>query len=615
MHMRYILLHLLLFGASPVIGQQLMRTYYTSEGEPLKEEFLVNDKGELDGDYTSFYEDGTIKTTGYFSKNISTGEWSYYYPNGELRMVGNVENGINEGLWEYFYEAGAKKMEGSLVHGQRDGLWVIYNTTGTKQSEGYYKENKRVGTWKYYAASGGLKATEEIKEDYSVYSEYYISGELKSTGKKFDGNQEGEWLYYYEDGALQAKGNYKDGKKNGPWKYYSESGTIKAEGNYIKDLPDGIWVYYYESGQIESKGKLYKGQKDGAWAVYYADGKIKSKADYQLGNAEYEEYYKSGALKVKGKVVNGRNQGVWKYYYESGYLEGECFFRNGEGEFTGYYPPATRKEIKANLPGKRKMKGYIQENKKVGIWELYETDGTLAGYYKPYYEGENEGFWLANDEEEQKLLSAQKRAVRIGSYSYSNHKSRYFKGKINEHRAYIVNYNPVAVFYNIFPVGVEYYMSERLGYELILQYLRNPFLKDFNGLEDGKTYSEGFSASVRQKFYQRETDFGVPYFAHELRYTYLQHATNINQKEVLGAYESKYEYAILVGVRYFKNKQENGFAIDVFLGAAAGYRDFNQTYFTNNRLADPFSNLNSNFLSLSLRAGFHLGYTFKTRKF
>ena len=614
--MRYILLNLYFFlSISVAYSQQLMHTFYEIEGEPLKEEYSVNDKGELNGEYTSFYEDGTIKSKGSFTNNVSTGEWSYYYLSGELRMVGEVSGGKNVGLWEYFYESGGKKMEGALVEGKRSGLWIIYTANGAKQSEGKYEDNTRVGTWKHYANAGWLKASETIKDDYSDYTEFHIEGKVKSTGKQFDGKKEGEWNYHFEDGSLQAKGSYREGKKFGAWKYYNESGSIKAEGNYINDLTDGIWIHYYESGGIKTKGKLYKGQKDGEWSLFYSDGKLKGEANYELGNGLYKEYYRTGSLKVKGKVVNGKNQGVWQYFYESGYLEGECNFRNGEGEFMGYYPPTTKKEIKEGLLGKQKMKGVIRDDRKTGIWELYEINGDLAGYYKPYYEGENEGFSIAEEEEEQQALSAQKRKVRIGSYSYQSSGNRYFKSKLNEHRAYIINYNPIAVFYNIFPVSLEYYMNERLGYELLFQYLRTPFLKDFSNIEPGVTYSQGFSASVRQKFYQRATDFGVPYFGHEIRYTILQYSANINEKSVLGAIESKYEYAGLIGFRYFKNEQDNGFTIDVFLGGAIGYRDFRETYSTINNLVDPFKNLNSSSLSLSLRAGFHLGYTFKTRKF
>jgi len=613
--MRHLLLFLSIIIPSSLVGQQLMQTFYDSEGKPLKEEFRVNEKGELDGDYTSFFENGNLKSTGFFANNKSTGEWSYYFSSGEIRMKGSVSDGKNVGVWNYFYESGGKKMEGELENGKRTGLWKIYNTNGIKQSEGHFDGNTKIGTWKYFCKSGELKAIEAIEEDRTVYTEFYVSGNKKASGDNFDSKKNGEWLYFFEDGSLQAKGTYREGKKFGAWKYYNESGSIKAEGNYFNDVTDGVWIHYYESGAIQSKGVLSKGQKDGAWSLFYEDGSVKSEANYQLGNGEYVEYYKNGSLKITGKVANSKNDGIWHYYYESGFLEGECNFVNGEGEFVGYYPPTSKKRIKEGLPGKKKMQGIIRDERKIGVWELYEANGDLAGYYKPYYEGENEGFLLEKETGDKKVLSEPKRQVKLGSYGYSNNKSKYFSSKLNEHRAYIVNYNPVGVFYNISPFGVEYYMEERLGYELLGQYLRGPFLKSFSSIEDGIVYSEGFSASVRQKFYQRSTDFGVPYFAHELRYTQLQHITNVNNIPSLGVTETKYEYAILVGVRYFKYKQDNGFTADVFLGAATGYRDFDQTFQTTNNFVNPFSNLNSNMLSISLRAGFHLGYTFKTRKF
>ena len=613
--MRYLLLFLSIFLSSTLMGQQLMQTFYNSDKKFLKEEYRVNEKGELDGKYTSFFENGNLKSTGFFSNNKSTGEWAYYFSSGELRMKGNVSNGKNVGIWNYFYESGGIKMEGELEDGKRTGLWIIYKTNGAKQSEGYYDGNTKVGTWNYYCETGQLKATEEIEEDHSTYTEFYVNGEKKAMGANFDAKKNGEWFYFFEDGSLQAKGEYREGKKYGAWKYFNESGSIKAEGSYINDLTDGIWIHYYESGGIQSKGLLSEGKKDGTWSLFYSDGSIKAEASYELGNGEYQEFYKDGSLKIKGNVVDGKNEGVWYYYYESGSIEGKCTFINGEGEYVGYYPPTSKKEIKAGLLGKRKMKGVISDERKIGVWELYETNGDLAGYYKPYYEGENESFLLATEIDKQKTLSAEKRHVKLGSYGYSNNKSRYFKSKLNEHRAYIINYNPVGVFYNILPLGFEYYMEERLGYEILGQYLRAPFLKSFSSIEDGIVYSQGFSGSVRQKFYQRSTDFGIPYFAHELRYTYLQHITNVSNIPSLGVTEIKYEYAILVGVRYFKFIQENGFTADFFLGAAAGYRDFNQTFETTNNFVNPFSNLNNNMFSISLRGGFHLGYTFKTRKF
>ena len=73
-----LLLILILIVMHKTAAQQLMHTYYEVEGEPLKEEYRINGKGEFNGEYTSFYENGNIKSKGFFNRNKSTGEWSYF---------------------------------------------------------------------------------------------------------------------------------------------------------------------------------------------------------------------------------------------------------------------------------------------------------------------------------------------------------------------------------------------------------------------------------------------------------------------------------------------------------------------------------------------------------
>jgi antitoxin component YwqK of YwqJK toxin-antitoxin module len=102
-------------------------------------------------------------------------------------MVGIVVEGKNNGKWLYYYEFGGRKMEGFLVDNKRTGNWIIYSLSGTKKSEGKYHNNIRIGVWKYYTSSGKLKAIEDINDDYSMYTEYYTSGEVKSKGKKISG--------------------------------------------------------------------------------------------------------------------------------------------------------------------------------------------------------------------------------------------------------------------------------------------------------------------------------------------------------------------------------------------------------------------------------------------
>ena len=138
------------------------------------------------------------------------------------------------------------------------------------------------------------------------------------------------------------------------------------------------------------------------------------------------------------------------------------------------------------------MKGVIKNDIRTGIWELYEKTGDITGFYKPYYEEGEATFFIAEDVKEQKELSQSRRAS-AGSSKTIKKKSRYFKKGINEYKALIIGYNPIAPLLGALPLSFEYYLKERLGYELVAQYLRDPFFKSFSSVAEGETFSEGYN--------------------------------------------------------------------------------------------------------------------------
>ena len=597
----FILTVILYLGIGSALAQVLVHTYYDDAETLVKEEFYVKSKSDavLDGPYVSYFEDGVVKSEGIFSNNVSTGIWTYFYKNGKPRMSGEVREGTNFGVWSYFYETGVKKMEGLIIEGKREGPWVIYHKNQAKQSQGPFVSDRKSGTWTHFFSSGGVKAKEVFVGLRSHYTEYYKSGEEKMKGDKNSERKEGVWEFYYEDGSIEASGDFVKGKKSGNWKHYNSIGSLEAEGPYLNDQPEGLWLYYHLDGSLSGEGRLVEGAKDGKWKLYYNDGTLKGESEYVKGTGQYKEYYMDGQLKISGPVVNGKNDGKWQYFYETGELEGDCVFNIGNGKYVGYYPT-----------GQVKMRGEIKDDLKVGIWEFYEPDGSLAGYYKPHYEEGEATFFLAEEDKKQENVSKPHRSTR-GTFVYKKKKQGHFNSNLNEFRAYIIGYNPVATLFNSFPVSFEYYMEERLGYELLLQYLRDPFFKSSQSIGEGETLREGFSASIRQKFYNSESKFGVPYFGHELRYTYQVFSTTLQDIKINGAWESKYEYAGLIGIRYFKNRRESGFTVDAFVGFGLGYRDYQQSFEPTNPENDPFATINSNNFAYSIRIGVNLGFVMR----
>lgn len=84
---------------------------------------------------------------------------------------------------------------------------------------------------------------------------------------------------------------------------------------------------------------------------------------------KYESFYPNGLKQLEGKLVNGERHGKWIAYHENGMKWSEGSYRNGvrEGNAIIYYEN-----------GKKKIEGRYKKGYKVGIWRVWEDDGTFA---------------------------------------------------------------------------------------------------------------------------------------------------------------------------------------------------------------------------------------------
>jgi len=585
-----------------------VQTWYDSNKKLLKEEYFVlsSTPTVLDSLYTAYFQNGNIRIRGHYKSNKATGVWEYFYQSGSLKMKGTLRNNLNEGHWVFYYENGNLTMEGPMQAGKKTGKWFFYYENGGKKSAGEYAEDLKSGLWNYYYEDGKFKAQGNFLKDKGKYTEYYTSGKVKSEGTIEYGQSNGLWKYYYENGRLKAEGYEKNGQKSGMWKYYHENGALASQGAYENGQSVGQWKYFYDNGIISSEGEENNGQKDGYWKSYYRSGSFKGEGNFEQGEGLYKEYHENGKLKIEGYIKNNQNQGRWRYYYETGELEGECYFNTGDGNYTGYYPD-----------GKLKMVGRIEDGKKVGIWELYKEDGSLSGYYKTYYEDEVPVF--APVEENIKdtvrtdsLLPYKKPEIKI-----PKKKSRYFARKINEFRGFIPSTNPLSPLFGSLPFSLEYYLQERLGYEINASWIRNPFFRQPYINEDLR---KGISVHLRQKFYQPDQDKGMYYFGHEIRYSnvnhkvvYIDSVTANHEMKKIGASEQLYEYSILIGNRLMRDAHSYGYTFDIFVGVGIGYRSVKRHY--DDRILDKkFDRLNFSNVSVPVRIGVHFGYALDKKK-
>ena len=601
----------------PLCAQKhkVVNTWYDPLKIQLKEQYFVlkNNTAILDSSYICYYTNGKPKSQGSYKQGKMDGIWNYYFENGNLRTKGNYYKGTSQGEWYYYFENGKLNMSGEIVGNDKEGKWQHYYENEALKSEGWYKKGKKEGIWKYYNEDGAFKAQCIYTADKGKYLEVYPSGSLKSEGDIEGGKSNGLWKYYYENKQLKAEGQERDGIKEGMWKYYHPSGTLMSEGVYTKGLTSGSWKYYYENGNLSSEGLQKEGKKDGYWKLYYKNGNYKGDGNFNAGEGDYKEYYESGKLKVEGFVANDKNDGQWRYFYESGVLEGNCLFDEGSGKYTGYYEN-----------GKLKMEGTIVDGNKSGIWTLYKEDGTLAGYYRTYYDNDVETFRIippvATDSVRKDTIAAYKPKARL-----PKRKSRYFTEKINEFHSIILAANPLAVILYRLPISVEYYFQERLGFEIGMQYYREPLFTPIKNIPLEDPYHRGLSLFLKQKFYQPDQEIGMFYFGHEIRFTGITHSVKYVDSTAMGSdmvkrpFINEYlvEYSILVGDRIMGDAKRKGLTADLFVGLGIGYRIHSNSWTGENLIYDQlFKGTALSPISIPIRFGVMIGYALgKSKKY
>ena len=565
------ILHIVLLLASYAAFSQnkQFKHYYSDDSTRIKEIFHYSlQDSVLEGSYESFYSNGSLQTFGWYVNNSPDSLWKYFYENGRKKAEGKYRSGVATGQWKYYYENGNIKSKGILNGSEKNGFWSFYYENGGEKSNGIYFSNQKSGIWNYFYEDGSLKAQSYLEQGKGRYTEFYPSGKRRMEGYNQNEKSVGEWTYYYETGEIEATGLFDKGLKTGVWTYYHKNGLTAANGNYQNGLRTGAWVYYHENGKVSQEGNIVKDQKDGYWKLFYPSGDLLGEADFQVGSGEYNEYYPSGKRKSKVQLMAGKKTGKWYYYNESGALEGEADFVEDQGDYVGYYPNGTIK-----------MKGKLKEDKRIGEWTLYNEDGSKAGTYHPIYEDEKPIFKTRISQD-----YSEKEDFTTPEYRFKRRGFKYFKPTINEYRGLILGTNPGWLIVDQLPIAAEYYIQERLGYELQVDIIRDPFFVNDDNVADFEVYNRGSNIHLRQKFYNPDGPNGMFYFGHELSIRYLNH--RVNHLDTAGTFarrfgsmsESSFGYGLFIGNRWMKDAGNAGWTVDLFAGIGIAARSFRKNY-------------------------------------
>jgi len=242
-----------------------LRKDYYPDGK-VKIAATYNKQGQPEGVRREYAPDGTI-------------EKSYIFRNGIMIGEGIVtEKGERDGFWKEYYDDGRLRAEGKYSKDIKEGPWKYYHPNGIIEQEGTYYKGKPEGDWFWYYAGGEILREEQYYNGFpdGQMTEYDEAGNVITKGKFIEGNEDGEW--YYRIGDNETEGSYSDGMRTGEWKYYDipegmgKQKILRFEGRFIEDNPHGKHTYYWDNGNRKEEGEYVMGRKEGDWIYFNYDG-------------------------------------------------------------------------------------------------------------------------------------------------------------------------------------------------------------------------------------------------------------------------------------------------------------------------------------------------------
>jgi len=242
-----------------------LRKDYYPDGK-IKIAATYNKAGQPEGVRREYLPDGTV-------------EKSYIFRNGIMIGEGIVtEKGERDGFWKEYYDDGRLRAEGGYDKDVREGSWKFYHPEGASEQEGVYANGKPEGDWKWYYPGGQVLREESYYNGLldGLMTEYDESGNVITKGGFIEGKEDGTWFYCIGDS--ETEGNYAEGMRSGLWEIHDlpkgmgQQKVLRFEGRFIEDNPHGKHTYYWDNGNRKDEGEYSMGRKEGEWIYFNYDG-------------------------------------------------------------------------------------------------------------------------------------------------------------------------------------------------------------------------------------------------------------------------------------------------------------------------------------------------------
>lgn len=157
-------------------------------------------------------------------------------------------------------------------------------------------------------------------------------------GQFKDDKPVGKFVYYYKSSKVKAIIKHDEGSNRSEAYYYHETGVLMSHGIYRDMKKDSIWVNFGPSGRLSSKETYKDDALNGQTVIFYIPEDLNDKSqrpsilyNYVNGKLEGEckEFFESGKLKKQGTYHENKKVGIWTDYHTNGNKASEIRYKNG----------------------------------------------------------------------------------------------------------------------------------------------------------------------------------------------------------------------------------------------------------------------------------------------
>ncbi len=241
-----------------------------------KELFMIRD----------YYISGEIQMLGHYSsmkKEEHEGRFIWYHKNGKKKSETFYKANLPQGTSYSWYNTGSLESSGGFSSGKRDGYWISFYKNGNTKTETYFKDDRNEKYFKNYYENGKLSNYIEVKNNIpdGDVKFYYPNGRMMTEGVIEKRQPKGAFIV--RDSVTNQKIiiNFLDRKYNMDLTAYHYNGKLMFNLKYKKGIVSSKVEVWFPNGVLYVSGEVKKGYKIGRWVTYDVKG-----------NMEKIEYFK-----------------------------------------------------------------------------------------------------------------------------------------------------------------------------------------------------------------------------------------------------------------------------------------------------------------------------------